>query len=324
MQYDFIGIGDVVTDAFIHLKEASVHCDINKEKCQICMKFGDKIPYDEVYVVPAVGNSSNASVAASRLGLKSALVSNIGNDYYGNECLGALKKENVAVEFIKTHAGKKTNYHYVLWFDDDRTILIKHQDYPYALPDINSPKWIYLSSLGPTSLEFHGVLRTYLTQNPEVKLAFQPGTYQIKLGKDELNYFYTRSEVFICNKDESQRILETGENDIKKLLKMTHDLGPKIVVITDGPKGAYAYDEESFYFMPPYPDPKPPLERTGAGDAFSSTFVVALALGLSVPDALRWAPINSMSVVQYIGAREGLLTKEKLEEYLEKASTDYR
>ena len=105
---------------------------------------------------------------------------------------------------------------------------------------------------------------------------------------------------------------------------MTHDLGPKIVVITDGPKGAYAYDEESFYFMPPYPDPKPPLERTGAGDAFSSTFVVALALGLSVPDALRWAPINSMSVVQDVGARAGLLTREKLEEYLARAPEDYK
>ena len=75
--------------------------------------------------------------------------------------------------------------------------------------------------------------------------------------------------------------------------------------------------------MPPYPDPKPPFERTGAGDAFSSTFVVALALGLDIPSALRWAPINSMSVVQYVGAREGLLTREKLEEYLAKAPKDY-
>lgn len=324
MQYDFIGIGDVVTDAFIHLKEASVHCDINKEKCEICMKFGDKIPYDEVYVIPAVGNSSNASVSAARLGLKSALVSNVGGDVYGKECLEALKKENVGIKFIKTHKDKKTNYHYVLWFDDDRTILIKHQEYDYSLPDINNPKWIYLSSLGQNSLSFHRELQKYFTQNPEVKLAFQPGTYQIKLGKDELNYFYTRSEVFICNKDESQRILETNENDIKNLLKMVHDLGPKIVVITDGPKGAYAFDGTDAFFMPPYPDPKPPLERTGAGDAFSSTFVVALALGLSVPDALRWAPINSMSVVQDVGARAGLLTREQLEKYLKDAPENYK
>lgn len=324
MQYDFLGIGDIATDAFIHLKEASVHCDINKERCQICMRFGDKIPYDEVYVVPAVGNSSNASVAAARLGLRSALLSNVGGDYYGSECVEALKKENVGTEFIKAHEEKKTNYHYVLWFDTDRTILIKHQEYDYLLPDIGKPYWIYLSSLGENSLQFHEILQKYLTQNPEIKLAFQPGTYQIKLGKNELQYFYKRSEVFICNKDESQRILETSEDDVKKLLIETHSLGPKVVVITDGPKGAYVYAGNETFFMPPYPDLKPPLERTGAGDAFSSTFTAALALEKSVSEALMWAPINSMSVVQEVGARAGLLSREKLEEYLAQAPENYK
>lgn len=324
MAYDFLGIGDIATDAFIHLKEASVHCDINKEKCQICMRFGDKIPYDEVYVMPAVGNSANASVAAARLGLKTALLSNIGDDYHGNECIDVLKKENIGTEFIKKHADKKTSYHYVLWFDDDRTILIKHQEYEYSLPDINKPRWVYLSSLGATSLSFHGALQKYFMQNPEVRLAFQPGTYQIKLGKDEMQFFYKRAEVFICNKDEAQRILEIETEDIRKLLKMTHDLGPKIVVITDGPKGAYAYTGSDAYFMPLYPDPRPPLERTGAGDAFSSTFTSALALGLSLENALLWAPINSMSVVQEVGARIGLLTREKLEEYLKNAPENYK
>ena len=116
-------------------------------------------------------------------------------------------------------------------------------------------------------------------------------------------------------------------------------LGPKMVVITDGPKGAYADDGStslttgvstslttsgsSQFFMPPYPDPKPPYERTGAGDAFSSALTAAIILGLPIVEALRWAPINSMSVVQYVGAREGLLTREKIEEYLKKAPSDY-
>ncbi|KKW28054.1 MAG: hypothetical protein UY71_C0033G0008, partial [Parcubacteria group bacterium GW2011_GWB1_52_7] len=55
-----------------------------------------------------------------------------------------------------------------------------------------------------------------------------------------------------------------------------------------------------------------------------STFTVALALGKSVREALMWGPVNSMSVVQQIGARAGLLTRERLEEYLAKAPEDYR
>ena len=334
-QYDLIAIGDSTTDAFIKLKDASVHCNIDHEKCEICLRFKDKIPYEEVYVVPAVGNAANASVAAARLGLQSALISNVGDDYFGKEAIGALKNESVGIEFMTINDNKKTNYHYVLWYEDDRTILIKHEEYSYALPDINDPKWIYLSSSAENSLPFHEAFERYMNAHPNIKLAFQPGTFQMKMGKEKLAGLYKRADVFISNKEEAQRILEIEEEDVKGLISALHALGPKIVVVTDGVKGAYASENGSpsvtsgqnsqseFWFMPPYPDPKPPFERTGAGDAFSSTFVVALALGLDIPSALRWAPINSMSVVQYVGAREGLLTREKLEEYLAKAPKDY-
>ena len=325
MNYNFLAIGDTVTDAFIDLKEddASAHLDIDKGVREICFRFADKIPYSNVYIVPAVGNSANAAVAASRLGLKSVLVSNIGDDYFGTECLDALKSEKVGTEFIEIHKGVKTNYHYVLWYKDDRTILIKHEKYDYKLPDINNPDWVYFSSMGENSLDFHYEFEKYLNDHKEIKLAFQPGTYQMKFGKDALAGIYKRSDVFFCNREESQRILETKEEDIKNLLKMISDLGPKITVITDGPKGAYSYDGKEMLFMPPYPDPKPPFERTGAGDAFSSTFTVALALGKSVREAMMWAPVNPMSVVQHIGARAGLLTREQLEEYLKKAPAGY-
>ncbi len=330
--FDFIAVGDTVTDAFIRLKEASVHCTVDRERCEICMRFADKIPYESVTVVPAVGNSANAAVAASRLGLSSALVSNIGDDYFGKECLAALTGERVDTEFITAHPGMKTNYHYVLWYEDDRTILIKHEEYPYRLPDIDDPKWVYLSSLGENSLAFHGEIEKYFSAHPNVKLAFQPGTYQIKFGKEALAELYQRTEIFICNTEEARRILGNDEPDAKELLQKVATLGPKIVVITDGTKGAYALDGSTSlttggttsWFMPPYPDPKPPLQRTGAGDAFSSTFVVAIARGMSVPDALRWAPINSMSVVQKIGARAGLLTEPELKEWLAKAPPDYQ
>ena len=97
-QYDFIAIGDTVTDAFIRLKDPSAHIDIDHNVQEICMRFADKIPYESVTVVPAVGNSANAAVSAARLGLGSALVSNIGDDYFGTECVAALQREKVGTE----------------------------------------------------------------------------------------------------------------------------------------------------------------------------------------------------------------------------------
>ena len=321
--YDFIGIGDIVTDAFIKIKEATVE-DGKDGGTKICMRFGDKIPYEDVFVIPAVGNSANASVSAARLGLKSALITNLGDDYYGKECLDVLKKEKVGTEFVKIHKNKKTNYHYVLLFNEERTILIKHEDFKYSLPKIGSPKWIYLSSLGPNSLGFHAEIEKYLEKHPETKLAFQPGTYQMKFGASALAGIYKRANLFTCNREEAQRILGIKEDDIKKLLKGIHNLGPKIVAITNGKLGAYLYDGDKMWFMPPYPDPKPPTNRTGAGDAFSSTLTVALLLGKKIEEALRWGPINSMSVTQQMGARAGLLSRKKLEDLLSKAPADYK
>lgn len=324
---DFLAIGDIVIDAFIRLEDAHVHCNIDKEGCELCLRFGDKVPYKSVTVIPAVGNSGNAAVSAARLGLTTALMTNVGDEQNGRDCLERLKNENIITDFVKINEKKLTNYHYVLSYDVDRTILIKHQEYERTWPDLgeyNSPSWIYFSSLGEDSLPFHFEVAEYLKTHPEVKLAFQPGTFQMKFGTEKLKDIYAHTEIFFCNLEEAQRILETNIRDVLKLSKKLQALGPKIVVISDGPNGAYLYLNDELWHNTIYPDIAPPVERTGAGDAFSSTFTAALALGKTPLEAFSWGPINSMSVVQKIGAQEGLLSREKLEEYLKNAPADYK
>lgn len=325
-QLDFVAVGDITTDAFIKLKNAQVDCNIDKENCKLCLDFGSKVPYESVTVIPAVGNSPNASVSAHRLGLKSAIVTNLGDDKNGEEILEQLKKEGVDTQFVSIEKGKKSNYHYVLLYEAERTILIKHHDYEYSLPNFEvPPKWIYFSSVGEDSLPYHHKIALYVKDNPGVNLAFQPGTFQIKLGAETLKDIYEVTALFFCNKQEAQSILKKKEeDDIKELLKEMRSLGPKTVIITDGRKGAFAYDGNDMWQMPMYPDPKPPVDRTGAGDSFSSTVTSMLALGMTLSSALERGPINSMSVVQYIGAQEGLLTKEKLEQYLKDSPKHYK
>jgi len=322
--YDFIAIGDTVIDAFIRLKDAEVQGEPSTKEYKICIPFADKIPYEDVFVIPAVGNSANAAVCASRLGIKSALVSNIGDDFNGTDCIKALKKDDVGTDFIKINEGIKTNYHYVLWYKDDRTILIKHETYPYSLPDIGNPKWVYFSSVSAVAYPFHNTVAEYLEDHPDIKLAFQPGKNEINLGKEKLARLYKRSDIFFCNVEEAEKILDIETLGVPELLKRMHELGPKIVVITDGPKGAYAYDGTDIWQQLPYPDINPPVDRTGAGDAFSSTVASALALGKTLPEALTWGAINSMSVVQQVGAQRGLLSKAEIEKYLTEAPVDFK
>lgn len=325
---DFLAVGDIVIDAFIELENAQVNCDINNANCTISMKFADKIPYKDVTVVKAVGNSPNAATSAARLGLASGLVAAVGDDQNGKDCVETLEQNGVDATLVKSQAGLKTNYHYVLSYAADRTILIKHEPFTYdftsAMNGAVAPSWLYLSSVAENTLAYHEQIADYLEANPETKLAFQPGTFQMKLGHKKLARLYKRAEIFFCNKEESQRILGSKEQDVKSLMKSLHELGPKIICLTDGPNGAYAYDGENYYQVPIYPDPKPPVERTGAGDAFASTVTSALVMGKTLEEALLWGPINSMSVVQEIGAQKGLLTKEGLESWLAKAPRDYK
>jgi ribokinase len=327
MKYDFVAMGDIVVDTFIDLSkdDAKVVCDADGRACQLTMNFGEKLPYESAIVLPAVGNSPNAAVSAHRLGLKAALYSNVGVDKPGAECLDTLRMEGIATDYIVRNERKVTNNHYVLRYGAERTILIKHEEYPYALPHFaEPPRYIYFSSIGENSLPFHHELAGYVKAHPETKLVFQPGTFQIKLGAKELADIYQVTEIFFCNKEEAQYILNSTSSDIKELLEGIKALGPKIPVITDGPKGAYALDTDgNAWYMPIYPDPAPPVDRTGAGDSFASTFTSAIALGLPVSTALAWGPINSMSVVQFVGAQKGLLSRKFLEEYLAHAPKDY-
>jgi ribokinase len=126
------------------------------------------------------------------------------------------------------------------------------------------------------------------------------------------------------NREEAVDVTGKDHNSLRDLTIALHDLGPHIVVITDGPNGSYASYDFKLVTIPNYPDPAPPFERTGAGDAFASTIVAALARGESMDTALSWAPINSAYVVQKLGAQAGLLTHEALQGYLAAAPEEYK
>lgn len=327
-QLDVLAIGDVVTDVFVKLLDDRATTYENDQGKWLAMPFGTKIPFDHSEIIEGVGNAANAAVSFSRLGLDSGLVSNVGSDVYGREIIAALHKNKVDTRFVHINHAKLSNYHFVLWYKEERTILIKHEEYDYEWPSFRPsdiPKWIYFSSISKNALDnYHDHIADWLNENPSVKLAFQPGTFQLEAGAERLAALYRRTEILVVNREEAVTVGGGNRDDINDLFNRIHELGPKVVVITDGPAGAYASDGQNRYKMPPYPDPAPPFERTGAGDAFASTFVAALIRGSNIEGALQWAPINSMSVVQKVGAQKGLLSEKELSELLKNAPEWYK
>lgn len=318
---DFVAIGDTVVDDFIRLTDAHVNCKINHEDCEISMRFGDKVPFESSTKVYGVGNGANAAVAAARLGLSSGMVTNIGKDLNGDKIVENFKNENIDGTYVDQQDGAPTNYHYVLWYGDERTILVNHYAYKYTFPqEMPEPKILYLTSLAPSAEKYHDEIADYLDAHPTTFFVFQPGTFQIKLGAERLKRLYARADLFVVNKEEAQRILGLPEtaDELSPLLAGLTALGPKTVIVSDDLNGAYALENGTELHMPMYKDPKPPIDRTGAGDGFTSTTAVYYANGMPLKDAMLRGMINAAHVVQEIGAQRGLLTKEKLEEIASK------
>lgn len=321
-----LAVGDIITDAFIKLDEnyAQSYTDEHGYK-RLAFELGAKLPYDSVEIIEAVECSPNAAVSMARLGLDASLMAWLGDDGPGKDMVSYLKSQNVDTSELAVEAGKKSNYHYVLRYGADRTKLQRFEDYSYKWrAPTETPDWLYLGVLGEKTWPLHEAILKYLNENPEVKLAFQPGMYHLMWGAEKLAEFYRRAAVVILNREEAVTVTNGNHDDIHDLLNKMHELGIKVAVITDGPDGAFASDGQQRLKMPLYPDPAPPLDRTGAGDAFASTFVAELALGNNVEGALQLAPINSMSVCQKVGAQTGLLSCAELEGYLRKAPDWYK
>jgi ribokinase len=321
-----LAVGDIFTDAFIKLGDETAKVFKDDDGVEwLAVPYGRKPPYERVDIVKSVGPSPNAAVSCKRLGLDVSLMAWVGDDETGKEAIEYLQQQGIGTSDMVTEKGKLTSYWYVLSYKADRTMLIKSEEYQYQFTaPKNVPDWIYLSYTGKDSWPLHEQLLEYLEANPSIKLAFQPGTFQFNWGAEKLAGIYKRSYITIMNREEAMDVTGKGYDDLHELAAALHDLGPEIVVITDGPKGSYASYDGKMVTIPNYPDPGPPLDRTGAGDAFASTIVAGLALGKPMDEVLPWAPINSMSVVQKMGAQAGLLHTHEIAEYLKTAPENYK
>lgn len=314
-KYDIISIGDTTIDAFVELNEASVNCNIDHSECQLCLTYADKIPFEHLTILPA-GNSTNNAVGSARLGLKNAFVSAVGADDHGQQIIDALKKEGVDTRHIKVNPKSETNFHIVLVFKGERTILIKHNDFQYDLPTDMDTKWIYFSSMAAGTEKYHQQFEKYLEKNKDIKLSFNPGTFQMRMGAKKLAGIYARTEILFLNREEAALVTKQKTRDIKRLMSAMHKLGAKIAVITDGRDGSYASDGNKIWYMEEYPGPR--IEATGAGDAYGTGFTGAIVLGKSVEEAMTWGTINGGNVVLHVGPHKGLQTRRQMEAYIKK------
>ncbi|MDE2312306.1 MAG: carbohydrate kinase family protein [Patescibacteria group bacterium] len=312
--FDIISIGDPTIDTFLIMHDHDIELKDIGGKKKAVISWGDKLPVGEFYRTVA-GNAANNAVGSARLGLNAAYYCVVAHDSGGREIVHKMEKENVSTRYIVKNDKHPTNASTVLSFQGERTIFVYHEHRHYKLPNFVHASWVYLTSMGVGFEKIYPDLCRYL-DHYQVKLGFNPGTFQLRAGPAANREILKRTDLLSLNVEEAQDWVGNLGRDPEALCRQLVKLGPKAVTLTDGRKGAYSFSSEGFYYIPEYPGPR--LEATGAGDAFTTGYIAALIHGQPHREALRWGPMNAGSVVQMVGPQAGLLTKQQMQAQLKK------
>ncbi len=318
---ELLSIGDATLDVFLTPTESESLCTLNNKECLICFSYGEKIPVKTIeYSVG--GNAANNAVGAARLGVKAGIVTTLGGDSAGNQIVEKLEKEKVVMDYVIQQPVAGSNFSTVINYGGERTIFTYHAPRSYEFP-VHLPvtPWVYLTSMGESFQPFYNHFVDFAHQNQGIKIAFNPGSRQIRAGIDTLKPVLEITYIVYVNRKEAEILtgMEDTHGNDKDLLKALSSLGPKISIITDGANGSFVYDGAKYLKAGVLPVDA--YERTGAGDAFGSGCISALIKGKSIEEALIWGTVNSASVIGYIGSQKGLLKEQEIALWLERAKS---
>ncbi|WP_417357850.1 carbohydrate kinase family protein [Gallaecimonas pentaromativorans] len=314
--FDVVTLGSATVDLFADTDSELVQIETRHSlERLIAYPLGGKILIKDLNITVG-GGGTNTAVAFARQGLKTAFLGKIGDDPQGQQVLDLLAAEGV--DFVGVKAGQ-TGLSVILdSIDDDRTILAFKGANDFLSEDealLPPCRWLYCSAMLGQSL---ATLKA-LVAKTHAKVAFNPSSYLAKEGLAALQPILERLTVLVLNKEESAMLLGWDEREYHgsdALLKaLASRVAIPVIAITDGAAGAIATDRHIVVWAEPQQG-LTIVETTGAGDAFASGFVAALACGRALEQAVKAGMLNAESVLAFKGAKNKLLDKKSLEKKL--------
>lgn len=315
--YDLVSIGSVVKDIILVTDRGKIF-KTPKDKLApewLGFELGEKIRTDEFYQNIG-GVATDISLGLKKLGFNSLPFSTIGEDENAHWLIKGFKKERIKTDGINIDKKRPTPFS-ILLVDKksgERIIFTQKSSGDLDLASLFEfkTKYLYVSSLKGKIKKQTVIILNYLRKNKS-KLIVSPSTSQIRDGFNDLKKLLEVSRILILNRNEALEVASKAKvktKNIQDLFRLLHKLGPEIICITDGTRGAWASDTKIILHCPIVKVKS--VDVTGAGDAFASGFLGFYLCGKSVKESLRAGIINSASVVQHIGTTKGLLTRKDI------------
>lgn len=320
--HDVITIGSATRDVFVKSVAFEVHEDDGSVTgIEGCFPLGAKIEIDDI-IFDTGGGATNSAVAFSRLGFATAVIGSIGMDSIGREVVEGLETDGVDTTFLRRHHEHQTGYSVILLAGTgERTILVyrgasKHLHTDTVPWNDLRTGWIYMTSLGGNVELAERVLDHAAGHG--IKVAWNPGGEELKLGMDRLGPLIRKADVFNLNREEAALLVHKEREDLKGIMDALQGLPRKVLLVTGGGEGTLAAFDGKVLHSGTIDAPK--TNTTGAGDAFGSGFVAGLMKKDDIPYALAVGTWNATGVVQEMGAKRGLMRRFPPQASIEKVT----
>jgi ribokinase len=325
--FDFFCIGKTTIDQFLILNQQALNFHLDPKTGYLSFKHGEKIDVEELEFCLG-GNATNVAVGLSRLGLSTALCSEIGDDEFDLKIRNQLALENIDRSHMIHTKNAPSSFSVIINFKGERTIFMQRmqREHNFRFDDL-STKYVFLTSLEKEWRRPYKQVLALLVKKG-CKLVFNPGTLQLHEGKDIILEILEHTDILFVNKEEAEELIfghekRKRDNEIKyirELLVKLQKMGAGTAVVTNGRYGSHAIDEYgNFYHEGLFPGEV--VERTGAGDAYTTGFMAATAYEMSIKEAMKWGSVNSASVVGKVGATAGLLDRKEMEKRAKEGQT---
>ena len=336
--FDVITIGSATMDVFVQCEDANIVTvqSVDKKSEFMSYPYGAKVEISD-FDTQVGGGGVNTAVNFANLGFNTSAIFKIGDDIYSKGILDSFVGKNVDLSNIAQDKKLATGFSIILVsFQGDRTVLAhRGANAKLCMKDVNfeaikQAKLLYIAPINGESNKILDDIVKFASEN-NVYVCFNAGSTSIKKGFRYLEKILNFAHIVVMNKEEAsmatQIIVRPDSKDVKYSAEIIHpDVKAmlnklkvreyQVVVITDGGRGAYAYDGNKYFYCPVFDSPV--VSTLGAGDAFASTFCASLKrTNRDLGKSLMYASVNSAAVVSQFGATQGLLTFEEIEDKLE-------
>lgn len=313
--YDVITIGGATEDLFFTVDDYTFVTQTEQGLTQklLAFEYGSKVGVPDVTTAYG-GGASNVAVQLARLGFKVAMIGTVGRDRRGWGIVHNLEKHKVVIRHLHKNEKVSSGVSFILIQTGHDHIIFTHRganDFltidSKARRDIKKAKGVYLTSL---SGNWKKILPTIFSASQNV--FWNPGRQQISAGLRFLTPYLKQTRILMCNKEEALDLVNSSNHSAKKItdlrsaLKILKQSVIGCVVITNGDKGAMAYDGKTYYSQKVV-KVKKVVDTTGVGDAFGASFLTGVKKhNGDIKAALQLAAKNSALVVGEIGAQTSL------------------